>query len=424
MFEHMFDVAEDRQVLPDNLEDAPIGVSLAAVVMSADRTKLNGHDALRLLKAEARLASHFEAAKLATMVEVAHSPASEFDSPVERSPEVLEYASDEIAAALRLTRRSADRELDLALSLSERLRKVWARLRDGVLDVARARVFHDQLGHLPQETVDAVIEQLGDEPASLTTGQVRARLEREVLKLDPDGRDLAYQAGLDGRKVIVYSNPDHTATIHASNLPPDRAAAAMTRINDLARELSSGDETRTIDQVRSDIFLDLLEGKPHLAGGAGGVHLNVDLATLTELSDDPGELAGYGPVIADIARKTAVAMEEASWDFTVRDDVGRTIHGGTTRRRPTRSLGRQIAATYEDCVAPGCRMPVHQCDLDHRHPWVQGGRTTVDNVAPLCRHHHMMKHHAPWKLERLPTGDHRWTTRLGHSYVSSRGPPA
>jgi len=43
---------------PMNLEVIPPGPYLAAVVSSADRTRLNGHDAVRLVQAEARLSSH------------------------------------------------------------------------------------------------------------------------------------------------------------------------------------------------------------------------------------------------------------------------------------------------------------------------------------------------------------------------------
>ena len=36
-----------------------------------------------------------------------------------------------------------------------------------------------------------------------------------------------------------------------------------------------------------------------------------------------------------------------------------------------------------------------------------GGATKVDNLAPLCRHHHIIRHHAHWTHQPLPTGDHQ-----------------
>ena len=108
--------------------------------------------------------------------------------------------------------------------------------------------------------------------------------------------------------------------------------------------------------------------------------------------------------------------------FTVTDQ-GRPVATGTLSRRPTESQKRQIRAQYETCVFPGCRMPAYQCDLDHRRPHSQGGPTHNDNVGPLCRHHHMGKHHAHWLLLRKPNGDHVWTSPLGHTYIRKRAPP-
>jgi len=117
------------------------------------------------------------------------------------------------------------------------------------------------------------------------------------------------------------------------------------------------------------------------------------------------------------------ACEVDVWDYTVRNEDG-TIQGtGTVRRRPLTAQRRNVAAAYPTCVHPGCRMPVHNRDLDHRHPWAHGGPTQSRNLAPLCRHHHMLKHHAPWKLERQANGEHKWTNPLNQTYINSRGPP-
>jgi len=100
------------------------------------------------------------------------------------------------------------------------------------------------------------------------------------------------------------------------------------------------------------------------------------------------------------------------------------VQTGTTRRRPTADQRRAVEARDLTCVFPGCRMPAAQCDLDHRIPWSQGGPTTVDDLAPLCRHDHItVRHDAGWTYERLPSGMYRWTSRLGHTYVSGGLPP-
>ncbi|MGI8822811.1 MAG: HNH endonuclease [Acidimicrobiia bacterium] len=196
-------------------------------------------------------------------------------------------------------------------------------------------------------------------------------------------------------------------------------------MSDLARRLNTADETRSIDQLRADVLLDLLEGNGHQAGpGRGMVDIHVDLDTLAGLSQAPGELAGFGPVIADIARQVADQQHHTQWRWTATDpDTGLPVHHGTTRRRPTPGQRRQVETGNPTCVFPGCRIPATQCDLDHRIPWSQGGPTSNDNLTPLCRHDHRIRHQTGWTHQPLPGGDHQWTSPLGHTYTTSGQPP-
>ncbi len=154
----------------------------------------------------------------------------------------------------------------------------------------------------------------------------------------------------------------------------------------------------------------------------GAIHLAVPLETLAGLVDIPGEMEGYGPVIADIARQVSLEQVDGQWTWTVTDE-GDVLATGTTRYRPTATRTRKARADYPTCVAPGCRMPASNCDLDHRDAYSRRGRTHNANLAPLCRHHHMMRHHGQWRYERLPDGSHRWTSPLGHTYIRKRDPP-
>ena len=198
----------------------------------------------------------------------------------------------------------------------------------------------------------------------------------------------------------------------------------MRKISDLAQTLKTVDEVRTLDQIRADVLLDLLEGTRQAGGRRGTVDIQVDLKTLARLNDDPGELAGYGPVIADIARQVAERQPGAEWRWTLtHPDSGLVIDNGTTRRRPTARQRRHVEARHNTCIFPGCRMSAVDCDLDHRHAWANGGPTRVDNLAPLCRHHHKVRHRSGWTHRPLPNGDHVWTSRLGHTYTTSGLPP-
>jgi hypothetical protein len=245
-----------------------------------------------------------------------------------------------------------------------------------------------------------------------------------VIAVDPDSARNRYEAKLVERRVVIEATETGTANLFGMDLPAADTNAAMRRINRIARSAKTADDPRTIDQIRADILLDLLNGRqPDQSHGDGAVvDIRVDLTTLTGLDDNPAEIPGWGPVIADIARQVVDEQERAQWQVTVTDENGDVAHVGTTRRRPTRTQRRKVEATALTCVFPGCRMPARDSDLDHRDAWADGGPTDEDNLEPLCRHDHRLKH-AGWKLEGLETGEYLWTSPLGLKYtVDPRGP--
>lgn len=43
------------------------------------------------------------------------------------------------------------------------------------------------------------------------------------------------------------------------------------------------------------------------------------------------------------------------------------------------------------CLWPGCNVKAENCQLDHRIPFDEGGKTTASNLFSLCAHHHNLK---------------------------------
>jgi len=72
-------------------------------------------------------------------------------------------------------------------------------------------------------------------------------------------------------------------------------------------------------QLRRDVALDLLQRKcvHGVTDGGGGVDITVPGATLAGLSDESGDLGGYGPVFAEIARKTVMESVGGSCRFII-----------------------------------------------------------------------------------------------------------
>ncbi|MCP2326064.1 hypothetical protein HDA40_004571 [Hamadaea flava] len=275
------------------------------------------------------------------------------------------FDSDEVAFALHLTRRGAQNQVALAQDLLARLPMAWSALDRGDICLARAKVFSDVLIAAPDEVARDVATRLLPIAVDLTAGQLRARLHKELLTADPDAARARYDRSVAERRVCLSPNDDTTACLSGIFLPPAKAAAAFERVDALARGRKRDGDTRTLDQLRADIFCDLLAGVDCGASPVarpGVVELLVPLETLTGQSEAPAHLAGYGPVIADIARQVAAqqARQEAArrhgeaaaaergdklgaklgewlathWRYRVYDGDGQLLYAGTTRARP------------------------------------------------------------------------------------------
>lgn len=395
------------------------GPRLGAILASLHREALSGHDLVVVLRARARQVAYEQAQLHADMAEIAHCA----DPGHERSIEILEYAADEIRAALSLTRRAAEDDLSFALQIRERLPRIWGSLASGAIDLRRARTIWHQVRHLPSDIAGRIVDEIIQEAPSLTTGQLRSRIQKLAIDIDPEQAKTRYEGAHQERRLVAESNPQGTANIFGLDLSPHRVGRAMRLINRIARHLKQAGDTRSIDQIRADVFIDLLIG----GGGQssdGGVVIKVDLRTLVELDDRAGQIPGYGPVISDIARQVAAEEVDGEWRWVAtHPDTGAVLADGTTRRRPTASQRRHIETRDETCAFPGCRMPAADCDLDHLIDWACGGQTLVDNLPSACRHDHNVKHRGRWRYRRLHDGHYEWTSRLGHTYVTKREPP-
>ncbi|MCC6183624.1 MAG: HNH endonuclease, partial [Microthrixaceae bacterium] len=64
-----------------------------------------------------------------------------------------------------------------------------------------------------------------------------------------------------------------------------------------------------------------------------------------------------------------------------------------------------LAVRDGHCVFPGCDRPASWCDAHHVTRHTDGGPTTIDNLALLCRHHHGVIHRTGWHMTPNPQTD-------------------
>jgi len=154
------------------------------------------------------------------------------------------------------------------------------------------------------------------------------------------------------------------------------------------------------------------------------VNVTVPLTTLLGLTEEPGELAGYGPIDAGTARRLAA---DGTWRRIVTDPAsGAVLDVGRTTYRPPADLDAHVRHRDQSCARPGCGASAFGCDLDHTVDFHRGGSrgsTSHDNLGPLCPRDHQIKTDGGFAVEQPSAGTFRWTTPTGHSYEHTPGRP-
>jgi hypothetical protein len=177
---------------------------------------------------------------------------------------------------------------------------------------------------------------------------------------------------------------------------------------------------RTINQCRADVLVELVMNAGNTATMTLGcasvparvnVGVLIDLPTLLALRDNPAELPGYGPLDPELARALAADNE---WRRFLHDPItGQILDLGHTKYEPSRKLREFIHARDPKCTYPGCNHQARRSQLDHIMPWPQGP-TDRSNLHPLCVHHHNLKTHGNWQVNRdHDSGETTWTSPRG-----------
>ena len=149
------------------------------------------------------------------------------------------------------------------------------------------------------------------------------------------------------------------------------------------------------------------------------INVTIDLPTLLNMAENPGQLSGYGPIPASLARELAA---DGNWKRFITDPTsGELLDIGRKSYRPSQHLVDFLIARDRTCRFPGCRYPAHRSDIDHVTPWDDGGKTTPENLGSLCRRHHRLKTHGGWKVTSTTDGSYEWISPTGkHYFVPSR----
>ncbi|CAN5621079.1 hypothetical protein BH23GEM11_BH23GEM11_03880 [soil metagenome] len=147
--------------------------------------------------------------------------------------------------------------------------------------------------------------------------------------------------------------------------------------------------------------------------------LHVELDALRE--DDPTCGAGCSH-LDDGVRVSHETSRRLSCDAAVvplfLDREGRVADAGHARRVVSPALRRALEARDRGCRFPGCGL--RYTEAHHVRHWADGGETSLENCALLCRHHHRLLHEGGWKMEALPGGRLCFTDPPGGPHYDGR----
>jgi hypothetical protein len=424
----MFDDSLCLSVPPD-LEGIMPGAELGLVLASLDWERLSDHDLIRVMKAQDRQISHYQAGKCWSIDRITERYQHRYRVDSFDYHEAQDGAAVEIGAALSLTRRTAESETGFSVALLRYRPRVFDALLFGRIDIYRAKILVEATLHVSAVAAGVVIEQVLPQAASLTTSELRALIGKLVIDTDPDAARERYEMSVEDRRVVIQANDSGTANLCGMDVAPHDAESIRRYLHKEAIKFKNLGDPRTMDQLRADIFTDLLrrrhQGSKITRADYGNLTITTTAETLTGRSDESAELNGFGPILADIARQVVEHQEhvERRWSL-VDPDTGQPIDGGITRRKPTVAQRRMVEALHPTCLHPGCRMPAVDCDLDHRVPYREVPVTCSGELGPMCRHHHVIRHKYGWSYDLIDGGDFLFTSPFGHQYRTSSKPIA
>ena len=363
----------------------------------------------------------------------------------------------EIGCVLTIGPRAASMLLSDSHELATRLPLTLSALQAGTLSWQHARVMVDETASL-DPAMAAALEAHFLDPAAPTPARGcpagnmpasrfrhKARIWRE--RHHTESIEKRHAKSVLDRRVDYTPDKDGMAWLSA-HLPADQATAIWNRITALSRGLQGPAESRTLTQLRADVYATaLLGGNRHgISDGAetgrgeteGGetdngeawnpgqvptprteVLVTVPVFALLGATEEPALLDGYGPIPASMARNLVANGADSFYRVLVDPRDGAALEIGRESYRPSKAMRRWLRIRDGRCPFPGCSNPSLDNEADHLVPWHQGGTTGITNLAQPCPQHHRLRHTTAWTptpaTKNEPPG---WISPSGRHYTS------
>jgi hypothetical protein len=379
---------------------------------------------------------------------------------------VSEFLTQEVAAALSISKTAAGNKLGMALDLDQRLSDTRQAMRDGKLDGWKARLIADRTRALDAQRARLVERQVLGEAPALAYGKLRSRLDRLACAAAPDETAADAKAAFATRRIYRGEEPNGMAGLHV-RMGADQATTVWNACDAKAlasRHFAGPNDRRTLEQRRVDALVALCgdsldrslagrftpdqppaataedaaaehtaESEPDDLGAARGfitpadrtptqaalarlasivrrrctINLTVGADILLAHSNSPAYLHGHGWTPAPAARRLLGGTDPVMRRLILDPVDGTPLDLSRKTYRPTHEVAEMARLLSTTCTFPGCGRDSSRCQLDHTdpHPKGRNGPGLPGDVHET----------SPTRLGPLCDTDHRVKTHGGWS---------
>ncbi|WAC56675.1 DUF222 domain-containing protein [Gordonia sp. SL306] len=352
-----------------------------------------------------------------------------------------------IAVALSITQQAAEKVINQALALRDRLPLIAERLRDGRISAELVATIISRTdlidGHDHATLIDGEIAAALDlHQGAWSRERLQDMVDRIVFRHDPDAVREQRRRALDARGMWVHAGKDGTATLTAT-MAAENARIAAAAVKALAAAVCECDG-RTRQQRASDAMFALLSGTPFECqcgtSQCGAqipepatippvdstvvIHVVCDEATLNGTADHAGYVAGHGVVsdehVRDLAARPDAVIKRLVPPGTPQNPDGSftlPAHLTSDPYRPSAALDTFVRIRDGYSVIPGNTTSSFDADVDHvaeydHHFPAFGGQTTPDNLNAKDRFGHLLKTFGNWVDDQYRDHTGRLRTEL------------
>lgn len=234
-------------------------------------------------------------------------------------------------------------------------------------------------------------------------------LNAMVAAMNPPGRGDEGDSGIDESS---HPSANRLAVMSQKTFPQKRADALVAMAEQATRSLQGDDLQPLVAAEKAQVI----------------VHVE---QSLPKLHDAPAEVASQqapecsldcGGSRIHVSPFTARRMScDSSVQSLLRDFRGNVLDVGRRTRTVSPVLRRALMVRDQGCIFPGC-CETRFVDAHHVQHWGDGGKTSLDNLVLLCRHHHQLLHQEQYQIVKVNHGHFEVRLPSGHEMPRAISP--